>query len=184
MQALAGARLRRSCGPAAEWKLHRRRRATGAKGKGWARRRIAGAIEGWRTAVPGQGASRGMHCRPPEAEQTHTHLSVTSAGESWCADRQQGGGTTCFNATPRLQTRAARGSRPRRSNPRNRVGEGATAKPRRSIILLACSLFVLREQQDVVKTKLEQRWNLTSSNFKSRSLDEGRVDVPISSKSL
>jgi hypothetical protein len=109
--------------------------------------------------MPGQGASRGMHCRPPEAEQRILAYLQRQPGKAARRPIARRGEAACSNATPHLQLSHRR--RPtvgiQASKP---GGRGAVAASRRIDRLPTCSLYVLCKRCGDVKAKMEQRGNL------------------------
>lgn len=97
--------------------------------------------------MPGQGASRGMHCRPPEAEQTQTEfVRGTSWGNRPQTDCEVGGNHLLQRDTT-LTSEPPKDGRQRRSEvKRGREGQICLAIGNETRdFLFARSIFVLRQ---------------------------------------
>lgn len=107
--------------------------------------------------MPGQGASRGMHCRPPEAEQRILAYSAVPAGESCPQTNSWAGQSRLLQRNATLTTAPLNERQTAKAEPRNTVGEGRRFSSAKSASgkFVFCSNQALALRQDEKRTKME-----------------------------
>jgi hypothetical protein len=93
--------------------------------------------------MPGQGASRGMHCRPPEAEQRILAYLRRQPGKAARRPKSKAGGSRLLQRNTTL-TLVPPVTANCEASARERDGEGAAARPLMPHMFFLCSIELSR----------------------------------------